>query len=210
MEKPWSCLEKISHGRSLGSSDCPSEESEASLGIFLGQTFGRILGQTRGQKALGPAAPRLFGLWSGLGCGLWFALGKSLGKLQTLPRDSLRTLGTLLGKFFPDNFCGFSTVCPRIHYMDTIPIVWSQTICHIYNMFVFWNVHILLFQGIHNNGNTQQHASLCWTRSTSTRRCLGGSVHATCAHIQATYFTSPQILINIAMLSIFSLFIAFL
>ena len=79
---------------SLGSSDCPSEESEASLVIFLGQTRGRIQGQTRGQKAEGPKAPkapRLFGLWSGLGCGLWFALGKSLGKLQTLPKDSLRT-----------------------------------------------------------------------------------------------------------------------
>ena len=84
------------HISTLGS----SEESEASLGIFLGQTFGRILGQTRVQKALGPAVPWLFGLWSGLGCGLWFALRKSLGKLQTLPRDSLRTLGTSLGKFF--------------------------------------------------------------------------------------------------------------
>ena len=45
---------------------------------------------------------------------LWFALGKSLGKLQTLPRDSMRTLGTSLGKFFPDNFCSFSTVCPKL------------------------------------------------------------------------------------------------
>ena len=38
----------------VGSSDCPSEESEASLVIFLGQTRGRIQGQTRGQKAKGP------------------------------------------------------------------------------------------------------------------------------------------------------------
>ena len=37
------------------------------------------LGQTLGQKPLGPAAPRVFGLGSGRGCGLGFAFGKSLG-----------------------------------------------------------------------------------------------------------------------------------
>ena len=31
------------------------------------------------QKPSRPAAPRIFGLWSGLGCGLGFAFRKSLG-----------------------------------------------------------------------------------------------------------------------------------
>ena len=40
-------------------------------------SLGRIL-----KAPSGPAAPRVFGLWSGLGCGLGFAFRKSLGGLQ--------------------------------------------------------------------------------------------------------------------------------
>ena len=29
------------------------------------------------------------------------------------PRESQVSLGTSLGKLFPDNSCGFSTVCPK-------------------------------------------------------------------------------------------------
>jgi hypothetical protein len=82
---------KISHGRSLGSSDCPSEESEASLGSRAApRDF------PRAAPSGNPSEQPCF-----------------LGRLQTLPRDSLRTLGTSLGKIFPDYSCGFSTICPR-------------------------------------------------------------------------------------------------
>ena len=60
---------------------------KAPLGIFFWQTLGRILGQTLGQKPSGPAAPRVFGLGSGLGCGLGFAFRKPLG------RPSIYSLG---------------------------------------------------------------------------------------------------------------------
>ena len=33
---------------------------------------------------------------------------------------------------------------------------------------VIWNVHMMFFHGIHGNGKSQQCASLCCTRSTST------------------------------------------
>ena len=52
---------------------------KAPFRIFLSRTLGHILGQTKSQKPSGPAAPRVFGLWSGLGCGLRFAFRKSLG-----------------------------------------------------------------------------------------------------------------------------------
>ena len=44
-----------------------------------------------------PAHPRVVGLKSGLGCGLGFAFGKSLGRLQNYPRVNLSVLGTTLG-----------------------------------------------------------------------------------------------------------------
>ena len=43
------------------------------------RTLGYILGQIKGQKPSGPVARRVFCLWTGLGCGLRFALRKSLG-----------------------------------------------------------------------------------------------------------------------------------
>ena len=52
---------------------------KASFGIFWRWTLGHILGQTKAQKPLGPAAPQVFGLMSVLGCGLGFAFRKSLG-----------------------------------------------------------------------------------------------------------------------------------
>ena len=59
-------------------------------GIFFWQTLGRILGQTLGQKPLGPAAPRVFGRGFGLGYGLGLAFRKSLGG------PSIYSLGTPL------------------------------------------------------------------------------------------------------------------
>ena len=54
----------------------------------------------------------------------------------------------------------------RVHYMAA----WNA--CVIKNhLRVIWNVHMLLFQGIHGNGKSQQCASLCCTRSTSTASC---------------------------------------
>ena len=56
---------------------------------------------SKGKKPSGPAAPRVFGLWSGLGCGLGFAfrkslwgpsifsLGSTLSTLGKLPRGSI-------------------------------------------------------------------------------------------------------------------------
>ena len=44
------------------------------------------------------AAPRVFGLGSGLGCGLGFAFVKSLERLQIYPRVNLSILGTNLGQ----------------------------------------------------------------------------------------------------------------
>ena len=38
-----------------------------------------------GRSGSGSAAPRVFGLWSGLGCGLGFAFGKSLGGPSIFP-----------------------------------------------------------------------------------------------------------------------------
>ena len=47
-------------------------------------------------KAKNPAAPRVFGLWSGLGCGLGFAFRKSLGGPSIFSLGStLCTLGKL-------------------------------------------------------------------------------------------------------------------
>ena len=60
-------LEIFSHGWSLGYSDLPYGKYEASLRVFLRK--------------------------KPLACGLTFAFGKSLCRLQTCPRVSLRTLG---------------------------------------------------------------------------------------------------------------------
>ena len=51
---------------------------------------------SKGQKPSGPAAPRVFGLWSGLGCGLGLAFRKSLGGPSIFSLGStLSTLGKL-------------------------------------------------------------------------------------------------------------------
>ena len=47
------------------------------------------LGQTLGQKPSGPAAPRVFGLGSGLGGPSIFSLGTPLRTLGNLPRGSI-------------------------------------------------------------------------------------------------------------------------
>ena len=63
-----------------------------------------VVGQTVGQKPLGPAALRVFGLRSGLGCSLRFAFGKSLGRLEIYQRVSLSIIrGFTHGEIFPDN-----------------------------------------------------------------------------------------------------------
>ena len=66
------------------------------LGIFLRRTRGHIQGQTKGQKPKGPQAPRVFGLWSGRGCGQGFAFRKFRGGPSIFFRGStLSTLGKL-------------------------------------------------------------------------------------------------------------------
>ena len=74
---------------------------KAPFGIFERRILGHILGQTKGQNPSGPTTPRVFGLWSGLGCGLgiafrkslWgpsiFSLGSTLSTLGKLPRGSI-------------------------------------------------------------------------------------------------------------------------
>ena len=47
------------------------------------------LGQTLGQKPSGPAAPRVFGLGSGLGGPSIYSLGTPLRTLGNLPRGSI-------------------------------------------------------------------------------------------------------------------------
>ena len=81
---------------------------KAPLRIFLRQTLCRIIGQTQVQKPLGPAAPRVFGLGSGLWCGLGFAFGKSFGgpSINSLG-NRLKTLCTSLGN-------RFTTLHPRL------------------------------------------------------------------------------------------------
>ena len=67
---------------------------KAPFGIFLRRTLGHIPGQTKGQKPLGPIAPRVFGLWSALLCGLGFAFRKSLwGPTIFSLGSTLSTLG---------------------------------------------------------------------------------------------------------------------
>ena len=71
-----------------------------SLGRRLKVPHGILKRRTRaniqGQKHEGPQAPRVFGLWSGLGCGLGYAFRKSLGGPSIFSLGStLSTLGKL-------------------------------------------------------------------------------------------------------------------
>ena len=104
-DKQWKvlsgCLEKFSHGWSLGYSDIPSSKYEASLEIFLRET----LGQT-------------FGIRSGLGCGLGFAFGKSVVRLQIYPRVNLSVLETTLGEIFQTTTADFPLFVPHLSYLD--------------------------------------------------------------------------------------------
>ena len=85
---------------------------KAPFRIFSRRTLGHILGQPKDQKPLGPAAPRVFGLLSGLGCGHGFAFWKSLGGPSIFSLGStLSTLGKL----------------PRgsIHHATMLPCCWG-------------------------------------------------------------------------------------
>ena len=63
----------------------PREKIEGPPRDFLKANRGHIQGQTQGQKPEGPQAVRVFGLWSGLGCGFGSPLENPFGDLQSSP-----------------------------------------------------------------------------------------------------------------------------
>ena len=80
---------------------CLKGRLKATLEIFLWQTLGHILGQTLGQKPLGPAAPRVFWPWVWPRMWPWVCFRKIPRVAFNLPLGQrLSSLGTALGHRF--------------------------------------------------------------------------------------------------------------
>ena len=110
---------------------------KASFGIFWRWTLGHILGQTKAQKPLGPAAPQVFGLMSVLGCGLGFAFRKSLGG------PSIFSLGSTLSTLWKLHRCSIhhatSSAFPQIVPVYSIQYTTQCTVTS--GQVCYWAAH---------------------------------------------------------------------
>ena len=116
-------------GAPLSTPCTPSEEywrppSEFSKGEPLATSSAR----PKAKNPWGLWPLRVFGLWSGLGCGLGFAFRKSLGGPSIFSLGStLSTLGnSLKGLHSPCYLLGFPTDCPTLpsHFFSQIISQW--------------------------------------------------------------------------------------
>ena len=81
--------------------------------------------QTKSQKPSGPAAPYVFGLRSGLGCGLGFAFIKSLvgPSIFSLGSPFEYSLKPPMGLHSPCYLLAFPTDCPTLCVQSTALVV---------------------------------------------------------------------------------------
>ena len=88
-----------------------------------------IQGQTKGQKPEGPQAPRVFGLWSGRGCGQGFAFRKFQREYIEYSRDLPRAPFTMIPprlshrfSFFLPNALLYYVKCEKNKRTNHFPI----------------------------------------------------------------------------------------